>query len=62
MLKVTLTHNAVATSIGSITLSAEGEGELELNSQDGMTVPAVQTGDVVTVSNGAAAIASGIFN
>ncbi len=47
--------------IGSITLGGapEHEGELELNTQDGQTVPALQAGDVITVRNGAQAILSG---
>lgn len=62
VLTVTLTHGGAASTIGHITLSALGEGELELNSEDGAVVPAVQTGDVVTVMNGSAAIVTGIFN
>jgi hypothetical protein len=62
VLNVSLTHAGTAVDIGLITLSALHEGELELNSQDGATVPAVQAGDIVTLSNGAAAVATGIFN
>src|SRR3954464_104677 len=51
-LTVTLTHAGATTTIGTLMLNAVGEGELELNSQDGNTVPAVQAGDVVTVMNG----------
>jgi hypothetical protein len=47
--------------VGHIMLSATGEGELELNSQDGATVPAVQSGDMVIVSNGGTAILTGVF-
>jgi len=50
-----------STVVGHITLSATGFGELELNSQDGDVVPAVQAGDVVIVSNGATAILTGVF-
>ena len=38
------------TLAGHITLNAFGAGELELNSQDGATVPAVVSGDMVIVS------------
>jgi hypothetical protein len=34
---------------------------LELDSQDGQTVPAIQSGDVITVMNGGAAILAGVF-
>lgn len=61
MLDVTLTHGTTTTTLGHIKLSALGGGELELNSQDGATVPAVQKGDVVTVSNAGAAILAGAF-
>jgi hypothetical protein len=47
--------------VGHIMLSANGEGELELNSQDGATVPAVQGGDMVIVSNGGMPILTGVF-
>ena len=47
--------------VGHIVLSATGEGELELDSQDGATVPALQTGDKVFVNNGATTILTGVF-
>lgn len=47
--------------VGTITLSATGFGELELDSQHGDTVPAILNGDVVSVSNGTAAILAGAF-
>ena len=49
--------------VGSITIGAAPVrgGELELNSQDGQAVPAVSSGAVVVVRNGAAAILSGVF-
>ena len=47
--------------IGQITLSASGFGELELDSQHGATVPAVQSGDILSVANGATAILAGAF-
>jgi hypothetical protein len=52
-------HHATAASqqVGMITLSANGSGELELDSQDGAIVPAVQIG---VTSNGAA-IRAGAF-
>ena len=46
--------------VGTLTLKL-GEGELELNSQDGEVVPAVQKGDVVTVVSTVGAILSGAF-
>ena len=50
--------------VGSITIGAAPVrgGELELNSQDGQAVPAVSSGAVVVVRNGAAAILSGVVN
>jgi hypothetical protein len=61
VLSVSLTHGGTSTVIGHTTLNALGFGELELNSQDGDSVPAVQTGDVVTVMNGGAAVLAGVF-
>jgi hypothetical protein len=61
VLSVTIMHAGATAAIGSITLNAFGSGELELNSQDGETVPAVVKGDVVTVMNGAAAVVAGVF-
>ena len=61
VLTVSLMHTGVSTAVGNITLSAHGSGELELNSQDGAMVPAVQSGDLITVSNGAQAILAGVF-
>jgi len=60
-LTVTITHAGASTTAGVITLNAVGFGELELNSQDGEAVPAVQSGDVVTVMNGASAVLAGVF-
>ena len=61
ILTVSVQHSGVTTSVGQITLSALGFGELDLQSQDGDTVPAVQKGDMVIVSNGGTAILSGVF-
>jgi hypothetical protein len=61
MLQVSVTHMGTITAIGTIKLNASGSGELELNSQDGDTVPAIAKGDVVTVMNGASAILTGAF-
>ena len=61
MLQVSITHAGATSSIGTITLNGFGEGELELNSQDGATVPAIVAGDIVTVSNAGAAILTGAF-
>ena len=56
-----LTVTIQTVQVGTITLSATGFGELELDSQHGDTVPAVNSGDVISVSNGTAAILTGIF-
>ena len=61
ILDVSIQHGTTSTVVGHITLSAGGSGELELNSQDGDTVPAVQSGDMVIVNNGAVAILTGVF-
>jgi hypothetical protein len=60
-LTVAVVHGAASTNVGTITLSATMENELELNSQNGDLVPAVVKGDMVTVSNGATAILAGVF-
>jgi hypothetical protein len=61
VLTVMITHGTSTTSVGTFTLDAFGEGELELNSQDGDTVPAVVTGDMVTVRNGTTAVVAGVL-
>jgi hypothetical protein len=61
VLTVTLTHGGASSVVGTLTLRATGFAELELNSQDGEVVPAVQAGDVVTVMNGASAVLAGVF-
>ncbi len=61
VLDVSIQHGMTSTVVGHITLSALGFGELELNSQDGDAVPAVQSGDMVIVKNGTAAILTGVF-
>ena len=60
LLAVTVTHAAVTTSVGRIRLHG-GFGELELNSQDGDTVPSIVKGDLITVSIAGTAILSGVF-
>jgi hypothetical protein len=60
-LNVTLERGTFSQPEGQITLDAFGEGELELNTQDGDNVPAVQTGDVVKVFNDTAVILIGVF-
>ena|SRR5690348_1187064 len=60
MLTVSVTHMGVTTMVGSITLRS-GFGELELDSQDGDTVPAIAKGDMIAVSQGATGILSGTF-
>ena len=61
VLTVSLQQGTVVTKLGTIKLSALGEGELELSSQDGALVPAVQKGDMVTVRNGSQTILAGAF-
>jgi len=61
VLTVTLTHAGTTTTVGTFTLSVTGFAELELNSQDGQTVPAVQSGDMIAVMNGASFVLSGVF-
>ena len=56
-----VTVGASSTVVGHITLNKFGEGELELRSQDGDTVPAVAAHDTVTVLNAGMAILSGTF-
>jgi hypothetical protein len=62
VLVVMLQHGTAAPlQVGMITLSANGSGELELDSQDGAIVPAVQVGDVASVTSSGAAILAGAF-
>lgn len=61
MLDVSVQHNGTKQTVGQIKLSALGEGELDLESQDGDTVPSVQTGDMVSVSNAGTSILAGVF-
>jgi hypothetical protein len=61
VLTVTLTHAGATSTVGTLTLSGTGFAELELNSQDGQTVPAVQSGDMIAVMNGASFVLSGVF-
>jgi hypothetical protein len=60
-LTVLVVHSLTMTTVGFITLSGSGEGELELDTREGDTVPAVQKGDMIVVQNGALAILSGVF-
>ncbi len=60
VLTVAFVHAGVSTNVGTITLnSALPENELELDSQNGATVPALVAGDMITVSNGAVVILAG---
>jgi hypothetical protein len=61
VLDVAVTQAGVTSIVGKITLSAFGSGELELNSQDGATVPAIVAGAMVTVSNAGTPILAGVF-
>jgi hypothetical protein len=49
------------TSIGSIKVNKEGEGELELETDAGATVPAVAAGDTISVLNAGTVILTGVF-
>jgi hypothetical protein len=60
VLDVSISHGGAATSVGQITLRG-GEGELELDTRDGNTVPTVVSGDMVIVSNAGTPILSGVF-
>jgi hypothetical protein len=61
VLMVAIVHGGVSTAAGTITLSNNGFGELELESQNGAMVPAAQSGDMVTVSNGTITIVAGVL-
>jgi hypothetical protein len=61
VLMVAIVHGGVSTAAGTITLSNNGFGELELESQNGAMVPAAQSGDMVTVSNGTTTIVAGVL-
>ena len=61
MLDVVVDHAGARAKVGTIKLDAKHSGELELNSQDGDSVPAVQKGDIVIVMNGGVAILTGVF-
>jgi uncharacterized phage protein gp47/JayE len=61
VLTVAVVHAGVSTMVGTITVGGTGESELELESQNGAMVPAIVSGDMVTVSNGAAVILAGAF-
>jgi hypothetical protein len=61
ILTVVVQDGTTKTTVGTIKLSSFGGGELELNSDDGDAVPAVQKGDMVTVSNAGATILAGVF-
>ena len=60
VLAVMVSHGGASAKVGEIHLKG-GIGELELNSQDGETVPAVMKSDMVTVSNASAPILTGVF-
>jgi hypothetical protein len=52
----------VATTVGTINLLAANlENELEIDSQNGGVVPAIVSGTMVTVLNGATVILAGVF-
>ena len=60
VLTVLLVHAGAASNAGSITVRG-GQGELELDSQNGDAVPTTVSGDMVTVSNGTAVLLAGAF-
>jgi hypothetical protein len=60
VLAVMVSHGGASAKVGEIHLKA-GTGELELNSQDGDTVPAIMKSDMVTVSSAGAPILTGVF-
>jgi hypothetical protein len=60
VLDVMVSHGGASTKVGVIHLQA-GRGELELNTQDGDTVPAIVKSDAVTVSNAGSPILMGVF-
>jgi hypothetical protein len=62
VLTVAVSHAGASVTVGTITLNSKGNGnELELDSQHGDTVPAISSGDMISVSNGAAVILAGAF-
>uniref|UniRef100_Q01RC1 Uncharacterized protein n=1 Tax=Solibacter usitatus (strain Ellin6076) TaxID=234267 RepID=Q01RC1_SOLUE len=61
ILTVAVVHAGVSMTVGTIKLGSTGESELELNFQNGAVVPAIASGDMVTVSNGMAVILAGAF-
>ena len=61
VLNVAVVHAGVSTMIGKIRVGNGGENELELDSQNGQTVPAIVSGDMVTVANVAAVVLAGAF-
>ncbi len=61
-LHVLVMHASVTANIGSITLNAFGEGELDLDSRVGDTVPALLKGDVIIITDNAnTPILAGVF-
>ena len=60
-LDVVVDHSGTRTTVGQITLDAFHSGELELNSEDGDLVPAVQKGDIVIVMNANSPILTGVL-
>jgi hypothetical protein len=61
VLTVTIQHGATSSSVGTITLSANGESELELESDHGAVLPAIMQGDIVSVSAAGTTIMAGVF-
>jgi hypothetical protein len=60
VLTVSIQQGAIVSVVGTVRLSSVGETELELESEKG-TVPSINKGDMVTVSNAGTAILVGAF-
>jgi hypothetical protein len=58
----TFTVEVSGESIGTITTSSFGTGELELNTNDGQVVPKILGGDLVEIFQGAELVLSGGFD
>ena len=61
ILTVTILHGSASSTVGTIKLSANGESELELESDHGAVVPAIMQGDMVMVSAAGKTILVGVF-
>ena len=48
-------------TVGQVILDIDGRGRLKLRTEDGQTVPVINDGDTVKVSNGATILVAGVF-